>query len=227
MNFKTQNRDDVAPAEVNNIDELLRESRVVTQDYFLVDDDEFEDDTLEEYNDEKIKIVDNDTSSEENNNKFDNEVVHLLVLGRVVIDLTPKERVREETRGIAIEKEIRRAKVTKLKVQHDKQTGKLVLKHGKIFLNLLAKLVRDTIPASTLAWKDVKKEDLDLIFERLDRKFDYPWDNVIFMDSIEQSIMHYLRDWRNNMKVHFITVGGKEALAAAKAKPYKNILEDH
>ncbi|PON99994.1 hypothetical protein TorRG33x02_041220, partial [Trema orientale] len=54
-------RDDVEPAEVNNIDELLRESRVVTQDDFLVDDDEFDDDTLEEYDDEEIEIIDSDT----------------------------------------------------------------------------------------------------------------------------------------------------------------------
>ncbi|PON60655.1 hypothetical protein PanWU01x14_150730 [Parasponia andersonii] len=52
-------------------------------------------------------------------------------------------------------------------------------------------------------------------------------DNVIFMDSIEQSMMHYLRDWKNNMKMHFITVGEKEALAVARARPYKNVPEDH
>ncbi|PON44587.1 hypothetical protein PanWU01x14_265720 [Parasponia andersonii] len=67
-------KDDDEPAKVNNIDELLRESHVVTQDDFLVDDDEFEDDTLEEYNDEEIEIVDSDTSSEENNSISDNEV---------------------------------------------------------------------------------------------------------------------------------------------------------
>ncbi|PON42021.1 hypothetical protein PanWU01x14_284900 [Parasponia andersonii] len=43
------------------------------------------------------------------------------------------------------------------------------------------------------------------------------------MDSIEQSMMHYLRDWRNTIKVHFTTVGGKEDLAAAMAKPFKNV----
>ncbi|PON60857.1 hypothetical protein PanWU01x14_149860 [Parasponia andersonii] len=48
------------------------------------------------------------------------------------------KRFREEMRGIAIEKELKRAKVAKLKVQHDEQMGKLVLKHGKMFLNLLA-----------------------------------------------------------------------------------------
>ncbi|PON60656.1 hypothetical protein PanWU01x14_150740 [Parasponia andersonii] len=85
-------QDDVEPAEVNNIDKLLHESRVVRQDDFLVDDDEFEDDTLEEYDDEEIEIVDSDISSEENNNISDDEVVHLLDLGRVVMDPTPKER---------------------------------------------------------------------------------------------------------------------------------------
>ncbi|PON56054.1 hypothetical protein PanWU01x14_184130, partial [Parasponia andersonii] len=57
--------------------------------------------------------------------------------------------------------------------------------------------------------------------------FDYPQENVIFMDSIGQSMMHYLRDWRNNIKVHFIAVSGMEALATVKAKPYKNVPEDH
>ncbi|PON42019.1 hypothetical protein PanWU01x14_284880 [Parasponia andersonii] len=47
-------REDVEPTEVDNIDKLIRESHVVTQDNFLVDDDEFEDDTLEEYDDEEI-----------------------------------------------------------------------------------------------------------------------------------------------------------------------------
>ncbi|PON32199.1 hypothetical protein PanWU01x14_363270, partial [Parasponia andersonii] len=50
-------RDDIEPSKVNNIDELLRESRVVTQDDFLVDDDEFEDDKLEEYDDEGLKLL--------------------------------------------------------------------------------------------------------------------------------------------------------------------------
>ncbi|PON67750.1 hypothetical protein PanWU01x14_101740 [Parasponia andersonii] len=67
-------QDDDEPAKVNNINELLHESRVVKQDDFLVDDDEFEDDTLEEYDDEEIEIVDSDTSSEENNNISNDEV---------------------------------------------------------------------------------------------------------------------------------------------------------
>ncbi|PON70558.1 hypothetical protein PanWU01x14_079320 [Parasponia andersonii] len=230
-------REDVEPTEVDNIDELIRESRVVTQDDFLVDDGEFEDNTLEEYDDEEIEIIDSDTSSEENNDISDNEAVHHLVLSSIVVDPTPKEkmvreetrgivienklrrtktnklkvkhdehtgkpvlkngkmflnlvvkmssagsvppgsgldsggsdpkgkRMREETRGIVIEKELRRTKTNKLKVKHDELTGKPVLKNGKIFLNLLAKLLRDTISASTLSWKDVKMEDLDLNFQ--------------------------------------------------------------
>ncbi|PON48679.1 hypothetical protein PanWU01x14_235560 [Parasponia andersonii] len=67
-------REDIEPAEVDNIDELIRESRVVTQDDFLINDDEFEDDTLKEYDDEEIEIIDSDTSSEENNDISDDEV---------------------------------------------------------------------------------------------------------------------------------------------------------
>ncbi|PON85533.1 hypothetical protein TorRG33x02_186820, partial [Trema orientale] len=57
-------------------------------------------------------------------------------------------------------------------------------------------------------------------------KFDYPRDSVTCMDSIEQLKIHYLRDWRSTVKVHFKMVGGKEDLPAAKANPYKNIILD-
>ncbi|PON63670.1 hypothetical protein PanWU01x14_130020, partial [Parasponia andersonii] len=127
---------DVEPTEVDNIDELIRESRVVIQDDFLVDDDEFEDDTLEEYDDEEIEIIDSDTGSAPPGSG----------LGSGGSD--PKEkRVKEEISGIVIEKELKRTKTNKLKA-----------------------------------------------------KFDYSRDNIIFMDSIEQLMMHYLRDWRNTMK---------------------------
>ncbi|PON42020.1 hypothetical protein PanWU01x14_284890 [Parasponia andersonii] len=61
------------------------------------------------------------------------------------------KKVREETRGIAIEKEPRRTKTNKLKVKQDEHIRKPVLKNGKMFLNLFAKLLRDTISASTLS----------------------------------------------------------------------------
>ena len=44
------------------------------QDDFLVDNDEFKDDTLEEYDDEDIEIVNSNISLEENNNISDDEV---------------------------------------------------------------------------------------------------------------------------------------------------------
>ncbi|PON46229.1 hypothetical protein PanWU01x14_253530 [Parasponia andersonii] len=37
-----------------------------------------------------------------------------------------------------------------------------------MFLNILAKTVRDTIPTSTPTWKDVKKEDIELILNRME-----------------------------------------------------------
>ncbi|PON39142.1 hypothetical protein PanWU01x14_307120 [Parasponia andersonii] len=134
------NQDDAEPAEVNNIDELLCESCIVTQDNFLVDDDKFEDDTLEEYDDKEIEIVDNDICSEENNNISDGSAPPGSRLSSDGSD--PKgKRVREEMRGITIEKKLRREKFTNLKMQHDERTGKPILKHGQIFLNSLIKLV--------------------------------------------------------------------------------------
>ncbi|PON45426.1 hypothetical protein PanWU01x14_259050, partial [Parasponia andersonii] len=66
-------REDVKPDEVDNIYDLICQARVVTPNDFLVDDDEFEDDTLEEYNDEEVELDDDsDTNSEEENKISDN-----------------------------------------------------------------------------------------------------------------------------------------------------------
>ncbi|PON57916.1 hypothetical protein PanWU01x14_170060 [Parasponia andersonii] len=70
------------------------------------------------------------------------------------------KRVREETRGCSIENKLRRLKTDRLKVEFCAKTGKPILDHGKMFLNILAKIVRDTIPPSAPTWKDVKKEDM-------------------------------------------------------------------
>ncbi|PON53637.1 hypothetical protein PanWU01x14_200750 [Parasponia andersonii] len=98
-----------------------------------------------------------------------------------------------------------------------------ILDHGKIYLNILAKTVRDTIPASTLMWKDVKKKDIELILNRMEIKFDYPRSDALLIDSIEQSMMAYLWDWYNIMQNHFTKMGGKRDMAFIKANPYKNI----
>ncbi|PON72011.1 hypothetical protein PanWU01x14_068530 [Parasponia andersonii] len=99
--------------------------------------------------------------------------------------------------------------------------GKPILDHNKMFLNILAKTVRDNIPASTPIWKDVKKEDIELILNWMEVKFDYPRSDALFMDSIEQSMMAYLRDWCNMMRNHFTKMGGKRDIAFIKANPYK------
>ncbi|PON36738.1 hypothetical protein PanWU01x14_325960 [Parasponia andersonii] len=66
-------REDIELDEVDNIDDLICQARIVTPNDFLVDDDEFEDDTLDEYNDEEIELDDNcDISSEEENRISDN-----------------------------------------------------------------------------------------------------------------------------------------------------------
>ncbi|PON70432.1 hypothetical protein PanWU01x14_081010 [Parasponia andersonii] len=163
----TSTDEDVEPNEVENIDDLICQARVVTPNDFLVDNDEFEDDTLEEYNDEEVELDDNsDTSSEEENGISDN-------------------------------------------------IGKPILDHDKMFLNILTKTVRDTIPASTPTWKDVKKEDIELILNRMES-------DALFIDSIEQYMMAYLRNWRNMMRNHFTKMGGKKDMAVIKANSYKN-----
>ncbi|PON80693.1 hypothetical protein PanWU01x14_002490 [Parasponia andersonii] len=93
-------------------------------------------------------------------------------------------------------------------VEFCEKTGKPILDHDKVFLNILAKIVRDTILASTPTWKDVKKEDIELILNRMEVKFDYPRSDALFMDSIEQYMMAYLRDWHNMMQNHFTKLGG-------------------
>ncbi|PON31165.1 hypothetical protein PanWU01x14_372030 [Parasponia andersonii] len=79
-----------------------------------------------------------------------------------------RKRFREETRGCSVEKELRRLKTDRLKVEFCEKTGKPILDHGKMFLNILAKTVRDTISASTPTWKDVKKEDIELILNQIE-----------------------------------------------------------
>ncbi|PON79296.1 hypothetical protein PanWU01x14_014120 [Parasponia andersonii] len=66
-----------------------------------------------------------------------------------------------------MEKEIRRTKVSKLVVTFDTKFGKSVLKNGKIFNNMLAQHL----------------------------KFEFPCDNVLFMDEVIQTMTHIFRDW--------------------------------
>ncbi|PON53197.1 hypothetical protein PanWU01x14_204280, partial [Parasponia andersonii] len=109
------------------------------------------------------------------------------------------------------------------RVEFCEKTGKSILDHSKMFLNILAKTIRHAIPASTPTWKDVKKEDIELILNRMEVKFDYPRSDVLFIDFIEQFMMAYLRHWRNMMRNHFTKMRGKRDMAFIKANPYKNI----
>ncbi|PON39618.1 hypothetical protein PanWU01x14_303560 [Parasponia andersonii] len=91
------------------------------------------------------------------------------------------------------------------RVEFCEKTGKPILDHNKMFLNILAKTIRDTIPASTPTWKDVKKKGTELISNWI------------------ESMMAYLWDWRNMMRNHFMKMGGKRDIAFIKANPYKNV----
>ncbi|PON54094.1 hypothetical protein PanWU01x14_198240 [Parasponia andersonii] len=55
--------EDIVPEDVDNVDELLRQTRVITMNDFLVNDDDFEDDTLEEYNDKEMDVGSRDSDS--------------------------------------------------------------------------------------------------------------------------------------------------------------------
>ncbi|PON68638.1 hypothetical protein PanWU01x14_094470 [Parasponia andersonii] len=52
---KTQARD-IELENTDNVDELLRQTCVITMNHFLFDDDDSKDDTLEEYNDEEMDV---------------------------------------------------------------------------------------------------------------------------------------------------------------------------
>ncbi|POO00929.1 hypothetical protein TorRG33x02_031120 [Trema orientale] len=66
--------------------------------------------------------------------------------------LDPKgKRIRDESRGITIEKELRKQKVAKLVVDVDENSRKLIQKNGKIFNNLFAHYLRDRVLPTTLS----------------------------------------------------------------------------
>ncbi|PON35373.1 hypothetical protein PanWU01x14_337060, partial [Parasponia andersonii] len=67
-------QEDVEPDEVDNIDYLICQTRIVTPNDFLVNDDEFENDTLEEYNDEEVELDDDSNTSSEEENGISNIV---------------------------------------------------------------------------------------------------------------------------------------------------------
>ena len=87
-------------------------------------------------------------------------------MGRAKDRPDPKgKRIQEESRGISIEKELRRTKTFKLAVPFEAKSEKLVLKNGKMFNDMLAQYVRDSIPPTTLSWADIRKEDIERIFQ--------------------------------------------------------------
>ncbi|PON83185.1 hypothetical protein TorRG33x02_210190 [Trema orientale] len=115
-------REDVEPKNASNIEELLCQTRIITIDKFLIDDDEFKDDMLEEYNDEKIDLRSCNSSNEQDELLFDEDNQNLcLVQGVPLLSSTgpvgnsgsssdrlyPKrKRIREESYGIIMDKEL-------------------------------------------------------------------------------------------------------------------------
>ncbi|PON34538.1 hypothetical protein PanWU01x14_343590 [Parasponia andersonii] len=99
------------------------------------------------------------------------------------------KRLREETRGFSVKKGLRRLKTDRLKVEFCEKTGKPILDHGKMFLNILAQM-------------DMKKEDIELILNRMEvRLAQYDAESL----------------YEN---------GVKKDMAFIKANPYKNVLFD-
>ena len=69
---------DVQLENVENIDELLH---ILTNDNFLAKDNEFEDGTLEEYDDEGIMIMDSDSNtSDENDDTSSDEEIYIVII---------------------------------------------------------------------------------------------------------------------------------------------------
>ena len=69
---------DVQLENVDNIDELLH---ILTNDNFLAEDNEFEDGTLEEYDDEGIMIMDSDSNtSDENDDTSSDEEIYIVII---------------------------------------------------------------------------------------------------------------------------------------------------
>ncbi|PON41071.1 hypothetical protein TorRG33x02_338950, partial [Trema orientale] len=67
-----------------------------------------------------------------------------------------------------VEEELKRTKASKLAEPFDAKFEKPVAKNRKIFNNILTQYVRDSIMPTTLSWADMKKEDIKLIFQRLE-----------------------------------------------------------
>ncbi|PON56968.1 hypothetical protein TorRG33x02_294880, partial [Trema orientale] len=133
----------IEPDKVDNIDDPICEAHIVTANDFLVEDNKFEDEPLEKYNDEELELDDDsDTSSEEESE----------ISGCPAIGAPPQQLVLPLVLALAM-----------IDVEFCEKTKKPILDYGKMLLKILAKTVRDTILASTPTWKDVKKEDIDLI----------------------------------------------------------------
>ncbi|PON77443.1 hypothetical protein PanWU01x14_026040 [Parasponia andersonii] len=126
MEYVRLDQEDIEPNKVENIDNLIHQAHIVTLDDFLVDDNEFEDNTLEEYK--------------------------MLNLMRKVIQVLKKRL-----------KYLMMMSSQALVVGGDKRSGRPILNHGNMFLNIPAKIDRDTIVASTPTWNDVKKGDIEVI----------------------------------------------------------------
>ncbi|PON80951.1 hypothetical protein TorRG33x02_232840 [Trema orientale] len=90
-------------------------------DDFVVDHDEFGDDILEEYNDDEHRECIPTGFASSSDFGGDRPDPH-------------GKRIREKSRGIAIEKELWKQKVAKLAVAVDTNSGKPVEKNGKILI---------------------------------------------------------------------------------------------
>ncbi|KAG6497412.1 hypothetical protein ZIOFF_045311 [Zingiber officinale] len=147
--------DDIGPIEVINIDQLQQNIGD-----FVVDGDDFQDDTLEEYDEEDdvtVEIDDDDSIDIETNGTTSEEMSSL--------DGSSSGANEGGSGGDGRE-----------------HTGGSLGENGKWFNNLITQIVRDTISLRIMGWEDAFLAEKQLIFDRLDNKFEYEKTNLVMAE---------------------------------------------
>ncbi|KAG6490095.1 hypothetical protein ZIOFF_051377 [Zingiber officinale] len=116
---------------------------------------------------------------------------------------------RQQSCSRVLEKALKKQKKNKLKVEFEEHTGGSLGENGKWFNNLIAQIVRDTISPRITSWEDVSLADKQLIFDRLDNKFEYEKMNLV-MAEVERLAMRAIREGRCKMRRHWKQLGDLE-----------------
>ncbi|XP_042385812.1 uncharacterized protein LOC121977289 [Zingiber officinale] len=132
---------------------------------------------------------------------------------------------RQQSCSRVLEKALKKQKKDKLKVEFEEHTGGSLGENGKWFNNLIAQIVRDTISPRITNWEDVSLAEKQLIFDRLDNKFEYEKTNLVIAE-VERLAMRAIREGRCKMRRHWKQLGGLGNKDSPKRKPYKGVSQD-